>query len=124
MTVDAAPKSAERRQALSEVSLGMAACGLGGGALRRCCSADSLCERACELPRHFYHSRIRGNAIQHRQEAFGLRECPLPQIVFELMQCVIHSQAVVLQPLLQQRKIALLLKKALKDERQLLRRAV
>ena len=48
----------------------------------------------------------------------------LAQVVLELMQRVIHSQPVVLQFLLEECKVALLLKEAFEDERQLRRRAI
>lgn len=99
-------------------------CGLRSGAIGRSRGADSLRESPRELARNFYDARIGGDPIQDREQAFGLRKRTLFQVVFELMKRIIHAQPVVLQPLLEERKVALLLEEAFKDQRELRRRAV
>src|SRR5579864_642360 len=100
------------------------ACGLGGGAIRRSSGANSLCKSPRQMARHLYDPRICGNLIENRQQPFGLRKRKLSQVIFELMKRIIHAQPVVLQPLLEDRKVALLLEEAFKNERELLRRTV
>jgi hypothetical protein len=109
---------------VSEVSLWMATAGLVSGAFRRGRHADPLGESAREMARHFYNSRIRGDAIQHREQPLRLGERMLTQVVLELMQSIVHSQPVVLQSFLEQHEVALLLKETFEDERQLGSRAV
>ena len=102
----------------------MATGGLSSGTCGWRARANSFGESAGELPRHVHQSRIRGDAIQDRQEPFGLGQSALPQVVLELVQCVIYSQPVIFQPLLEQDKVALLLKEAFENQSQLRRGAV
>src|SRR5437879_3332982 len=95
-------------------------CRLGSGAIGWSRGANSLRKSPRELARHFYDPRICGDPIEDWQQPFGLGKRALSQIVFELTKCIIHAQPVVLQPLLEERKVALLLEEAFKDERELL----
>ena len=78
-------------------------------------SADTLGERPGAGTRDLHEVRIRGDLVEHGQEALRFGQEPVVHVRFELAQGIIDAEAVVFHAPLEQDQITLLPGQTLED---------